>query len=243
MKRLFFFCLFLLLPGAAFAGNGSFLILKSVYLHEAVNQDGVKLLTRQKIAYDVEMLFLSPEDTIMYQLVLPWREKGINGSGYILESDAELQKLGEKQVKVYAELPTLGMDMTNFQPVPSHKLLFTGKKVDAEDFPHLIWREVNYEIKTAKRFWAPEWAGIYRPDKSADWLNQIHRETVRLRLKGSLLQKILMGLVETGFSKKQVLLAIGDPREKQFSQEAQQEEWIYVDRKIIFKDNQVIRVL
>ncbi|MCP4296540.1 MAG: hypothetical protein GY786_13130 [Proteobacteria bacterium] len=242
-KIIFMLLILLCLNSKLWAANGSFLILKSVYLYNSVDKTGKKKITKRKAAYNVdEIHFDKNEKSLLFKLNLPHLTQEVNGSGFILENDQELQELGEKRVKVYSKLPKLGMDLSNHSLVPSQKLLFTGKKENSPDFSNLTWREVNFKIKISESLWAAEWAGIYRPDKTATWMNNTYQKVTKMKLKGDKLLKVLQGLVEVGFNKDLVLLSIDEPQKKVLSADGDLEEWIYLDRKIIMKDNRVQRI-
>lgn len=231
--------------GILFAEEGTILILKSTYLYNSPDksEDGRIMLTRKRQAHSVVDMAINRKKETMFQIIVPSREQVINGSGFIFENEKELKELGEKSVKVYSEIPGHGSDLTRFILVPSRQLLFTGQKEESMDFPNLVWRAVNYKITVKERLWVPDWAGFYRPDKEVDWLNRTYLEAIKMKLKGRLLDKILLGMVEIGFSKVHVRLALGNPDEEVISQEKDQIEWIYRDRKVIFKNNQVMQIL
>ena len=231
------------LPTTIWAGNGSFLILKSVYLHSSADRVGKKRITKRKAAYDVEDIYLDAADgSIMFKLNIPFLTQEIKSSGFILKDDSELQNPETKKVRVYSKLPTLETDLGDYHLAPPQKLLFTGKKEISPDFPNIVWREVNYKIRVPKKMWAAEWAGVYRPDKKADWLNKTYHRALSLGLRGGKLQKVLQGLVEVGFSKNLVLLSLDKPQ-KILPKQGNLEEWIYPDRKIVLKNNLVQRIL
>lgn len=237
-----FFLLFALIIPNLQAGNGSILILKSAYFYQKHTKKGKRLLTRMRKAYDVlELDNTSP--SLMFKVSVPDKKKQVNGSGYMVETDLELQELGLKMVKVYPELPTEKADLTKYKPVPSNQISFTGRKETSADFPNLVWRAVNYKTDVPEELWIAAWAGIYRPDKSAEWLNRIYQKAKVLHLKPALMDKILNGLVEIGFSKEQVRLALGDPLKEQMIDNDSRLEWLYNDRRVIFANDQVLRVL
>ena len=179
----------------------------------------------------------------MFRVLVYSNDNTVNESGYVFETDLELRALGPDKIKVFTEVPTTKTDLTQFRLVPSNQLSFTGRKETSDDFPHLIWRAVNYKTSVPEAFWIAAWSGIYRPDKSARWLNHTYQEVVTKQLEPNLTQKILLGLVETGYTKEQVKLALGEPIKEQSTPENSQFEWIYSDRKVIFKNDKVLQVL
>lgn len=234
--------LFFLMP-PAYAENGSFLILKSAYLYENSAKEGKKVLTRTRRAYDVVDLKPSQEDSMMFCILFPKEDHVTNGSGFIVETEEELKSLDTSPVKVYAELPSLENDLTRYEMVPSNQLSFTGSQKVSPDFPNLTWKAVNYKTTAPIKYWVPEWAGIYRPDKDARWLNSAFDLTAEKEMDPDLVDKILMGIVETGFSKNQVRMALGDPIEEKLIEDNTKTEWIYSSRTIIFENNVVLHVL
>ena len=242
MKLLLVCSLFLLASSQLFAENGAFLIIKSTYLYEKNTLKGKRVLTRKHAAYDVIGINKSKKNSLIYKIIVPDLKAPINGSGYIVENDKELQNLGEDTVKVYPEVPKKSTDLTDYQSVPSAQLQFTGKNQDSSDFPNLTWREVNYKADLPGKLWVNDWAGIYRPDKKSEWFNLIYSQISAQKLSTDLRDKILLGLVETGFTMEHVRLALGTPRKEQTLEDDNQVEWIYPHRRIIFKDNLVSRV-
>ncbi len=225
------------------AGNGSFLVVKSTYLYPDKNQKGKKFLTRIHKAFEVTNIFKPLQKSLMFEIQFPKENNIIIGTGFIVETESELKELGIKKVKVYPELPQLNIDLTTYHLVPSNQLSFTGKQLDSPDFPNLTWKAVNYKSNAPLNVWVPEWAGIYRPDKDAEWLNKTYESVVNKVLDKDLLNKILMGQVETGFTKEQVRMSLGDPLKEQFSENQTKLECIYNNRTIIFEKNVVSRVL
>jgi len=242
MKNLFFCFIFLLSSTGIYAENGSFLILKSTYLYEQNSLKGKRILTRKHAAHEVIDMGTSKKGALIFRIIAKDVKRPFNGSGYIVENDKELQSLGEGTVKVYQEIPNNSSDLTDYQSVPSTQLQFTGKNENSPDFQNLIWREVNYKANLSGKFWVNNWAGIYRADKKPEWLTRIYERLQSLKLNKELKEKILMGLVEAGFTKEHVRLTLGIPRKEQTLEDENQIEWIYPHRRVIFKDNLVSRV-
>ncbi|MCP4753530.1 MAG: hypothetical protein GY866_21795 [Proteobacteria bacterium] len=244
MKYVLLFFLILGLQAPAIkAEKGSLLILKNVYLYNASNQKGKKVLTKTRKAYDVVGIDIYKRKDLMFKILVPVDGSLINGSGFIIETDTELQELGSNKVKVFPAVPSAETDLTNYRSVPSNQLSFTGIHEVSPDFPNLVWRAVNYKTNVPIEFWVAEWAGIYRPDKNSEWLNQTYRKAIEQKLSENLLTKILRGFVEPGFTKEQVRMALGDPLKEQPMEDQTQVEWIYNGRKVVFKNDQVSRVL
>lgn len=233
----------LLTMSHARAENGAFLILKRVYFYTNADKSGKRLLTKTQKAYDVSDVISLSRKSIMYQIIVPQKDNFINGSGFIVETEAELRKLGKKPVMVYPKVLTTTSDFTKYQLVPSADLSFTGRQEKSPDFPNIDWKAVNYKTSTPRIYWVPDWSGIYRPDKSAEWLNQTFYKARQLGLKKRMLQKILMGMVEAGFTEEQVELALGNPLKTVEFKQKGQEEWRYRSRKIVFSSGRVLRVL
>lgn len=243
MKHLTLTLLILLFPSLLFAGNGSFLILKSAYLYQNANQEGQKILTRDRRAYDVLDIYNQKGASLMFLIEFSGRTEPVNGSGFIVETEAELKEIGVRQIKVYSEIPRKTSDLTDYRLVSSNQLSFTGRQEHSPDFPNLFWRTVNYKIEIPLQLWVPDWAGIYRPTKDADWLNQAYESAIAANLDKTMMDKLLMGQVEAGYSKEQVKMALGEPLKEQLTENDTKLEWIYDHRKVIFVNNQVLRVL
>ena len=242
--RILLFAIFALLISNAElqAGNGSFLILKRVYFYINANQTGKKHLSRTPKAYEVVDVKLN-QKSIMYKLIVPGVRNYINGSGFIVETDSELQKMGKKPVKVYSKVLTVESNFLEYQLVLSNQLSFTGRQEKSRSFPHITWKAVNYKTQVPKTYWVPDWSGIYRPDKNADWLNQTYQKVIRMKTDKNRRQRILLGLVESGFTKEQVEMALGEPLKTRWIENGTQEEWQYSSHKVIFKSNRVLRVI
>jgi len=244
MRFLLFPLVILLLSiGSAQAGNGSFLILKRVYFYNNANKSGKRYLTRTQKAYEVVDVASMNKKSVMYRIVVPQSNNPVNGTGLIVETEAEIRKLGARPVKVYSKVLTIKSNFTNFQRVPATHLSFSGQQEQTADFPNISWKVVNYKTNAPKIYWVPDWSGVYRPDKNAEWLNRTFQKAGRMKLGESLLQKILMGTVEAGFTRVQVELTLGEPVEKKHLDNNRQEEWQYKRRKIVFESNHVLRIL
>ena len=244
MKNIFVcFYLILFASSAAFAENGSFFILKSTYFYQQKTKQGKKTLTRTKRAYDVIDLYESKEESLMFEIEFPKENNIVNGTGFIVETEPDLKGLGTEKIKVYPEIPMLEKDLTHYQLVPSNELSFTGRQEVSPDFPNLLWRTVNFKTVMPLRVWVPEWAGIYRPDKDADWLNGAYELASKTKMGKNQLDKILMGQIETGFTMEQVRMALGDPMREQYTEDSLKLEWIYNNHTVIFENSIVLRVL
>jgi len=243
MKRviILLICLTLLAP-VAFGGNGSLLVLKNTYFYKNRNKKGKRLLTRKRQAYEVVSISKSSKSH-MFKVRVYSNKNIVNESGFVIETDPELRALGQNKIRVFAEIPSIKSDLTNFKLVPSNQLSFTGRKEMSKDFPHLTWRAVNYKANAPEEYWIAAWSGIYRPNKEARWLNKTYKRALSSKINQQLLLKILRGLVETGYTKEQVRLALGEPLKEQIAKENAQLEWIYSDRKVIFKNEKVMQVL
>jgi hypothetical protein len=134
-------------------------------------------------------------------------------------------------------------DLTRYHLVPAHHLSLTGVQQNSPDFPHLVWRGVNFKTYQPVYYWVADWAGIYRPDKTADWLNLAFRRVLEIESDESKQRRMLLGLVEVGFNEKQVRLALGDPANVRQIGDIGQVEWGYGNRKVIFKNSRVVQVL
>jgi len=227
----------------ATAENGSILLLKKTYFYKNKNKAGGKIFTKKKQAYDVIEISTTSKNSLMFKIVVNTENNVINGSGYIMETDEELHHMELKKVKVYPVVPLSDSDLTKHQYVPSNQLSFTGIQKKSPDFTNLTWRAVNYKTNAHKQYWVADWAGVYRPNKKADWLTSIYKEAKRQNIDSKLLNKILMGFVETGFTKDQVRMSLGIPLKEQQVENSTNIEWIYSSQKIVFKDNLVLRVL
>ncbi len=243
MKTLAAFLIFIALVAPVHAKNGSFLILKSAYLYEKKTQKGKKTLTREKKAYEVTDIYIASGSSLMFRIMLPDKKNEINGTGFIVETESELNNLGLKEVKVYPDLPESKSNLTSFYFIPSNQVTFTGKTSISADFPKLVWKAVNFKASIPSEVWVPEWAGIYRPSKDAAWLNKTYDSLVRKKLDKILEEKILTGQVDIGFTKEQVRLSLGDPSEEHLMEDDTKLEWIYPGHKIIFLNGTVSRVL
>ncbi len=243
--RFLLFPLFILLLSISSvqAGNGSFLILKRVYFYHNANKSGKRYLTRTQKAYEVVDVAAMSKNSVMYRIIVPQSNNLVNGAGFIVETEAEIRKLGTRPVKIYSKVLTINSDFTSFQLVPATQLSFSGRQEQSPDFPNISWKAVNYRTSAPMVYWVPDWSGVYRPDKNAEWLNRTFQKAGRLKLGESLLQKILMGTVEAGFTREQVELTLGEPVEKKHLDNDRQEEWQYKGRKIVFESNLVLRIL
>lgn len=224
-------------------GNGAFLLTKSDYLYETLMPNGTKYFTKRRSAFSVLDVVEKKDNTVFYQILFPFLKEKITGSGFILENDEELQQLGEGPIKVYPVVPTEQNKFPGFVPVLTKQLSFTGKSEKSPLFPGIIWRVVDYKTSVPKKMWVSSEAGIFRLDKDAAWFNRVWKEIRSKKYNFKIRKLLLMGLVENGFTKEQVLLALGEPTKKVVKEAEDGAEWIYPDKKIIFKANIVQQVL
>ena len=243
MKKIILICIFSFISSLVYAEFGSFFILKSVYLFKDSALKTGKTLTRRQKAYDVVQMKFGSKKNLLFQITVPETTKIVNGSGYVIETEAELEKSDKLNIKVYSKLPKLQTGQNEFVSVPKDQLLFTGHQEKSESYPFLVWREVNYKTDLPTNLWVEGWAGIYRPDKNAEWLNDVDQQLALESYSKQLKEKILFGIIEVGFSSKLVSLALGRPDNINETDEKDTVEWIYPNRKIIIKQNKVIRVL
>jgi len=239
MKQwLLIFCIFAA-SNTAFANMGAFLVLKSTYLYTEKGA-GSKQLTRKKEAYPVVGISRLG-DKLLYQ-VLEESKKISTGTGFVVETDQELQAKKEDLVKVYLQLPQKNTDLKDFQLVPTHLLLATGAQEQSQAFPELEFRAVSYQGAVPKLSWVYSWAGIYRPDKSASFLNLVWSRLEQGEYTRSKVKRIMMGLVEIGYSKSDVKLALGAPL-KEEALPGGELQWVYPQKKVVFNKGKVTRTL
>jgi len=243
MKKLILILIFSLSSSLIYAEFGSFFILKSVYLYKDARLETGKTLTRRQKAYDVVQVKFDLKKNLLFQITVPEKTNLVNGSGYITETETELDKSDHQNIKVYSRLPKIQTGQNEFVLVPKDQLLFTGRQEKSDSYPFLDWREVNYKTDFPMNLWVADWAGIYRPDRDAAWLNSINQKFTLENFSKKMEEKILFGIIEVGFSSKHVSLALGRPEKINETEEKDLVEWIYPNRKIILKKNKVIRVL
>jgi len=225
----------------AFAGLGSFLVTKTVYLYAGADPQAEKTLTRRVRAYPVTAIKQGKGDDLMLQIEVPSSNNLVQGVGFIVETDEELAAKAGGQVKVYSEVPNVQVGLDNYQFIDAGDLLATGREEKSKQFPALNFRAVNYKTTLPKRYWVFDWGGIYRPDKDAAWLNQIHPQVASLKTAQERKTKILNGLVEPGFTLAEVRLALGEPVKEGPAETPGQLQWEYQSRRIIFEAGKVVR--
>jgi len=241
MKGLILLSFLLFFPMIGMAEMGSFLVTKSVYLHKEANKTSKRILTRRKQAYPVVALQKGGKDQLWLQIEVPSGNNRIQGVGYIVQSDSDLEAKGEGPVKVFRQVPTAKEGLTDYIWVAPIDLLVTGQEQKSSHFPSLPFRAVKYKSNQPRKYWVADWAGVYRPDKDAEWLNRVSQKLSRRKLKKEVAIKILNGLVDPGFGMEEVRMALGEPLKTMALPEKKQTEWTYPDRKIIFEDGRVIR--
>lgn len=240
----FFILLFttLLIAGSSvYAQFGSFIVLKNTYLFSESGK-GKKVLTRAKRAYSVVDMQETKKQGVKYLVIVPWKKQVVTGSGFIIQNEEDLKDADHPMVRVFEQVPDATSDLTQYKTVPAKHLQLTGRKEVSKDFPNLTWRAVNYKTTMPKKLWVKEWAGLYRQDKTAEWMNKIYLKSLKIKMSSKVRQKVLLGLIETGFSSQLVRLALGEP-EEQTTDEAGLLEWQYHDKRVIFKENKVHQVL
>lgn len=225
-----------------YADFGSFLVLKNTYLHPE-DAKGRKVLTRGRKAYTVVNMEEVDNNVLQYLVIIPWKKQVITGSGFIIQSEEDLKDTEHPMVRVYDQVPDATSDLTVFKMVPAKHLQLTGRKEVSRDFPNLTWRAINYKTTIPRKFWIKEWAGLYRQDQSPEWMDKTYQESLKIKMSVTNRRKVLMGLVETGFTRQMVRLALGEPVESHTDENTGLLEWHYRDRKVIFKDNKVQQIL
>jgi len=225
------------------AGKGAFLLTKSTNLYENLDLTGKKYLTKRRTAFAVTNISTSKKRPAFFQIEFPFLLDTINGNGFIVESEQELQEIGENKVKVYLFIPVNSSKIPGYILVPPEKLSFSGKNGQSQLFPEVTWRAVDFSVKIPKKLWVSSEFGIYRPDKEVDWLKKVWTSVWKKKYAYTVRRAILRGLVENGFTQEQVLMALGDPLKKVDKEETDDSEWIYPDKKVIFKNGVVQQVL
>ncbi|MDH5559341.1 MAG: DUF2845 domain-containing protein [Deltaproteobacteria bacterium] len=244
MKKLISSLMLILIPlNILVASQGAFLIVKSTYLYDEINKSGRKFLTRSKKAFEVIDIKELSSGSLMFQIIYPLKKTSITGSGFIVENDLELKELGTANIKVYNKIPQNKKENFKYKLIPANQFLFSGKQSESPVFKNILFRAVNYKAKVPKLYWVDRWAGIFRADKTAEWLNDVHQRLKAQKQPWSITQKILMGSVETGFTKEQVLMSLGQPEKEIKSDDGKQDEWVYPHYKLIFENEKVVRVL
>ncbi len=217
------------------ANQGSFLVTKSIYLYKAPKKDSKKILTRRNKAYDVTDLKILKDDQIFLKISVPSTNHKVNGSGFIIETDDELIGKAGKKIKVYAEIPTTKENQTNFVLVSANDVKLTAKATRSSHFLGITFRAVNYESVLPREYWVLDWGGIYRPDKDAKWLNDAYQRIKKMKFKAQKVNKLLLGIIETGYTSEQVKLSWGDPEKEQPGEVAGEVEWTYPNKKVILE--------
>ncbi|MGK0289220.1 MAG: hypothetical protein ACI86H_000654 [bacterium] len=224
--------------------KGSFLLIKSAYLYENSNLKGRGIFTRKKIAYPVlDVLQGEKAGRLVFRVTNTNQKISINGSGYILEDEGKLKAMAEESVKVYPTLPAEKIDLIKFLPISATQVTFTGKVIQIPNFPYLKWREINYNSQQSKKYWVSGRVGIYRPDKGATWFSKVYQKLTKKKFKGSLKRKILMGLVERGYTEEQVRLTLGNPVKELLFEDRGEAEWSFTNKKVLFKNKVVHQIL
>lgn len=233
------FCILIATP--LYADVGSFLVLKNTYLYPE-NGKGKKLLTRVKRAYAVLNMRETKKGEVQFLITVPWKKQVITGSGFIIQSEEDLKDAEQPMVRVFEKIPEAASDLTQYKSVLAKHLQLTGRKEVSKDFPNLIWKAVNYKTTVPRNFWVKEWAGLYRLDKPASWLGDTYKKSLKIKMATKNRLKVLLGLIETGFTSKMVHLSLGEPIERKMD-ESGYLEWQYPDKRVVFKADKVQQVL
>jgi len=240
MKSLLLVCLFFGFSQAAFADMGAFFITKSTYLYSQIG-GGTKQLTRKKQAYPVLESKQVGKASLLYRIRIDSTRQSA-GTGFVVQTDLELQTKKGELIKVYLEPPTKTEQLGDFHWVPGELLLATGTQEQSELFPELEFRAVSYKGVIPQFVWVDSWAGIYRPDKSANFLNMSWDTLSQTETDKGKAKRILMGLVELGYTKDEVKLALGAPL-KEEALPGGELQWVYLQKKVIFEKGKVTRTL
>lgn len=238
MKNLLAFLGLLLLvwPSPLSANQGSFLVTKSIYLYKAPNKTSKKILTRRNKAYDVINLKVLKDKQVFLKISVPSTNHKVNGSGFIIETDDELISKAGRKIKVYDKIPTTKENLTNFVLINTNDVKLTAQKTRSSHFLGITFRGVNFESILPREYWVLDWGGIYRPDKNALWMNDAYRQIKKLKLKAQKSNKLLLGIIETGYSGQQVKLSWGEPLKEEPGEVAGEVEWTYPNKKVILEN-------
>ena len=240
MKQLITILFLVSFSTATYAEMGAFMVLKSAYLYPSLKSKS-KVLTRIKAAYPVTGFKVVGKNKLLYQILVPETEIS-TGSGFIAETDSELAEKKDILIKVYPVLPTQKISLVDYRLVPIKALLITGRQEVTPDFPQLSFRAVNFKGLPPKSYWVDNWAGVYRLDKDENFLNFSWAALEQTNVPTSKKIRIIMGLVEPGFSKEEVKLALGAPQKVEPLADGEL-QWVYPQKKVVFEKGKVIRTL
>lgn len=225
----------------AAADLGSLLITHQASLYLEPSMKGRHLLTRLKKAYQVTGI-KALKDKMIFEIIYPGRTREVSGNGFILNTELTQGGTESQKINVYSELPERSQKLIEFNEMPIKDIQVLSQRSSSPDFPEVEWIPVSYKTRLPQRFWVYSFQGIYRPEKSVTWSQNTYSQLIRLKYSGEILQKLLQGMVEVGFTKLEVRLALGSPISTVKLDKPESQEWTYQHLKITFKNDKVVSV-
>lgn len=234
--------IFLSLSTPAFGIDlGAFFITQEARLYLKADMKGRSLLTRLKKAYEVTDI-KEHRGKITYQILYPGRRIKEEGNGFIAHSMLLQKENKDAEVKVYASIPKNKEALLDYKPVLLKDIQALNQRHPSKVFPETEWVPVSYKTLSPTRFWVYAFQGIYRPEKNIAWLQNTYSQLNRLKYKGDMLEKLMRGIVDVGFSKLDVRLGLGAPLNTVKLEKSDEQEWIYPYLKVAFKNDTVVKV-
>ncbi len=229
--------LFLLFYNNLFA-TGSLITSRNYYFFKEPSYTSQRYYIPRHQAFNVLDLYKNKEGQYFFLVkanVIKKKEKKI---GFVFVNTT-LKK--DAIVQVFQKIPEKTADILNYYNLASLELKFIAEAGASKIFPFQNWYKVTYNFDVPEEVWVSESVAIYRFDKSALWLSTKFQELAAEGIARKKKNKILAGIVDKTYSKKEVLLTLGLPLET--SEKNNLVELIYKDRKIILKQNIVTQII
>lgn len=223
------------------AQQGSLLLLERTALYTNKNLTQARIYTNRRQAHAVlEWDFSNqPKFKIVYTPILKKRQ----GTGYIMESKPVLQELGIEPVRVYQSLPTRNLERLDYLWIPANALKLSTESTTSKDYAYVKWQMVSYNLQGGQAFWVAPKSWVFRPQKNAAWLNNLLKNLQKENLSKDMELTMLLGLVEIGYTARQVELALGQPEQKTLDAQNEQWQWVYAGQRILLEKGVVVQVL
>lgn len=221
--------------------QGAVLLLQRTALYTDQKLTKARLYTNRRQAHPV--LDWAYNKKIKFKIQYKPIVKRYKSKGYILKNKTALHNLGAELIRVYPKLPENSKDQANYLWIPANSLKLNAEHLANKKYTYTQWYAAEYNLQLPQNFWIAPTAWVFRPQKTANWLNDLFKTLQKEKYSKDVELKILLGLVEAGYTKKQVELALGTPEQKNFDEQNQQWQWVYAGQRVLLKDDLVIQTI
>jgi hypothetical protein len=234
--------LLLLLPQLSHGEEiGAFFTRVNAYVYADGPDTGKRYLVRPRQALPVLNLKTDQDDKLWLYISHPKRSVKRTGTGWTPLTPGELLGFGRKPVKIFADVFEDGSSPPEVTEVPAADVKLQNVTKASAHFPQIVWHKVRYTTDSPLLAWINSGAGIFRPNKTTEYLSRTYVEMVSRNLEKEKLERLLSGVVRVGDTAWEVEQALGKPLRVQEdqAQSPNRSTWQYSSLSIRF-ENQVV---